>query len=99
MSFTTRLYEALTLIPHDTITNVARRVHRTVTKRHKWREALLNALVLAGFNFFSTLASISVTQIITEPEKALIAAAIAAGLGFFGRLMIERGISTGENQK
>lgn len=69
-------------------------------KNVSMKEALINAIIVAGFNFFSTLAGISVAKIVTEPSKALIAAGIAAGLGFFGRLMVERGvkISTQQNR-
>ncbi len=61
-------------------------------KSSSLKEALINAGIVAGFNFFSTLAGISVARIVTEPQKAIIAAVIAAGLGFFGRLMVERGV-------
>ena len=58
-----------------------------------WKDQLINAGIIAGFNFFSTLASLSVTQVITNPATALIASGISAGLGFFGSLMLQRGIS------
>ena len=62
------------------------------------KEAIINAVIVAGFNFFSTLAGISVAKIVTEPDKALLAAGIAAGLGFFGRLMVERGVRINTTQ-
>jgi len=58
------------------------------------KEQIVNAVIVAGFNFFSTLASLSVTQIITNPVTALIASATSAGLGFFGSLMVQRGIAS-----
>ena len=58
-----------------------------------WKDQLINATIVAGFNFFSTLASISVTKVITNPVMALVASGISAGLGFFGSLMIQRGIT------
>jgi len=63
-----------------------------LSRTRNWREALINAGIVAGFNFFTTLAGISVTQIIQDPVKALVASVISAGLGFFARLMVERGI-------
>ena len=58
-----------------------------------WKDQLINAGIVAGFNFFSTLASLSVTQVVSNPATALIASGISAGLGFFGSLMIQRGIA------
>jgi len=71
---------------------------KEVSKNASFKEALINAVIVAGFNFFSTLAGISVAKIVTEPNKALIAAGIAAGLGFFGRLMVERGAKINTQQ-
>ena len=88
------LRNGLSLIP----LYVKRDEHYQRTERHRhrryWADAIVNAAVLAGFNFFATLAGMSVAQIIQEPTKALIAAGVAAGLGFFSRLMVERGITT-----
>jgi len=58
-----------------------------------WKDQIINATIVAGFNFFSTLASLSVTQVVQNPATALIASGISAGLGFFGSLMIQRGIT------
>ena len=88
--------EGLSLIPLYTKTNK----HYAREERHHhhryWKDAVINAAVLAGFNFFATLAGMAVSQIIQEPAKALIAASVAAGLGFFSRLMVERGITVEE---
>ena len=91
VSFTARIRDGLSLVPvyFSNATNTIRNSHRRY-----WKDAIVNALILAGFNFFSTLAGLSVAQIITEPQKALVAAGVAAGLGFFSRLMVERGITT-----
>jgi len=56
------------------------------------RDQLINALIMAGIDFFSTLASISAAGIITDPARSLLAASIAAGLGFFMTLAIQRGL-------
>jgi len=60
---------------------------------NRWKDQIVNAVIIAGFNFFSTLASLSVTQIVTNPKTALIASGVSAGLGFFGSLMVQRGIA------
>jgi len=57
-----------------------------------WRDQLINAAIMAGIDFFSTLASISAAGIITDPARSLLAAGIAAGLGFFLALAIQRGL-------
>ena len=57
------------------------------------KDQIVNAVIIAGFNFFSTLASISVTQVVQNPATALIASGISAGLAFFGSLMLQRGIA------
>lgn len=61
-------------------------------RRFNWRDAIIDALIIAGLNFFATLSGISITQIIHEPCKALLASAISAGLGFFSTLALKRGL-------
>jgi len=56
------------------------------------KEAFINAAILAGFAFFECLAGMAIAGLLEDPVKGLIAAGIAAGLAFFGRLAIERGI-------
>jgi len=58
-----------------------------------FKDQLINASIIAGFNFFSALASMGVTQLTTDPLQALLAGIISAGIGFFGSLMVQRGIS------
>lgn len=59
-------------------------------------EALINAFIVAGFNFFSSMAGIVTYQGLVRGDVDLIAAALVsliyAGLGFFARLLAERGI-------
>jgi len=57
------------------------------------KDQLINASIIAGFNFFSTLASMGVTQLATDPLQTLLAGTISAGIGFFGSLMVQRGIA------
>jgi len=56
------------------------------------QDQIINAAIMAGIDFFSTLASISAAGIIVDPARSLLAAGIAAGLGFFMALAIQRGL-------
>jgi len=56
------------------------------------RDQLINAAIMAGLGFFSTLTSISATGIIADPATTLLAACIAAGFQFFATLAIQRGL-------
>ena len=58
-----------------------------------FKDQLINASIIAGFNFFSTLASMGITSITTNPLQAILAGIISAGIGFFGSLMVQRGIA------
>lgn len=60
--------------------------------RFSWREALADAAIIAGLNFFSTLCAIGAAQIACAPLEALLAASIAAGFGFFSTLAVKRGL-------
>ena len=61
-------------------------------KEEPLRDMLLDALIIAGLNFFSTLAGIGAVGITSDPVRSLIAAAVAAGVGFFSTLAIKRGV-------
>jgi len=61
-------------------------------EKFNWSEALLDALIIAGLNFFSCLSALSVLQILENPLQALVAAIISAGFGFFSTLAIKRGL-------
>jgi len=60
------------------------------------KDQILNAGILAGVGFFSTLASVQATGIIKDPVTAVVAAGISAGLEFFLSLAIQRGLKKGE---
>jgi len=62
----------------------------------EWPEALINAAIMAGVAFFSTLASLGATGLLADPLKGLLSAGIAAGLTFFSRLAVERGLPAPE---
>ena len=63
---------------------------RDPDNQYSWKDAIVDAAIVAGQDFFSTLASMTVTQIVHDPVQALIAASISAGLGFFVTLSIKR---------
>lgn len=56
------------------------------------KDQATNAAIIAGFNFFTTLAGLQVTGIVQDPAAALTAAGISAGLGFFISLLTQRGL-------
>jgi len=56
------------------------------------QEALLNAAILGGLTFFTTLGGIGAVGLLADPKLGLCAAAISAGLAFFARLAVERGL-------
>jgi len=79
---------------------VADRLHRAMTLvavavdegGGKLKEAVVNAGILAGLAFFSTLAGLGATGLLADPIKGLTSACIAAGVTFFTRLALERGL-------
>ena len=60
------------------------------------KDQLINAGIVAGFNFFSTLAGLGATRATQDPLVAVTAAAISAGLGFFATFMAQRGLKKSE---
>ena len=80
---------------------IKERIYRAVAivsdpdpEEFNWRSALADAGIVAGMQFFYTLAGISAAQVISDPIKALVAALISAGLGFFTTLALKRGLKT-----
>ena len=67
-------------------------------KEFKWKDAIINSLILALLNFFTTLAGITASGILSDPVRSLLAGVIAGGVAFFSRLAFERGIYRGENR-
>jgi hypothetical protein len=61
-----------------------------------WKDQIANALITAGFNFFSTLAGLGATSLTADPATALAAAGVSAGVGFFASLMLQRGLKKPE---
>jgi hypothetical protein len=60
------------------------------------RDQAINAAIIAGFNFFTTLAALGATGLLGDPQTGLIAAGISAGLGFFASLFTQRGLKKTE---
>jgi len=55
-------------------------------------DILENACIVAGYSFFTTLAGVRIAIVMTDWPATLLAAGIAAGLGFFGYLMMAKGL-------
>jgi len=85
---------------HTEMSHREKRLHKAQTfyndPENEFKEAVVNAAILAGLAFFETLAGMAIAGIMTDPVRTLIAAGIAAGLAFFTRLAYERGIKKEE---
>jgi len=80
------------------------RMNRNEVINHKnppngWKDQIINAGIIAGLNFFTTLAGLQVTQVVANPVTALLSAGISAGLGFFTSLAIQRGLVKRNSKK
>lgn len=56
-----------------------------------WRDAVIDAGILSGMTFFSTLGGLAVVNLLSNPH-AWVSALVAAGAQFFGVLAIKRGL-------
>lgn len=57
-------------------------------------DVLTNAAIMAGLNFFTTLAAMGATGLLADLKTGLLGAGISAGLSFFLSLAIQRGLVT-----
>ena len=57
-----------------------------------WKDALLDASIMAGLSFFTTLAGLGASGLLGDPTKALLSAGIASAVQFFTMLGIKRGL-------
>jgi hypothetical protein len=64
-----------------------------------WKSQVANALIVAGFNFFSTLAGLGAANLTADAATALAAAGVSAGVGFFASLITQRGLATKEGNE
>jgi len=78
---------------------IRNRVYRALSFRgdpdpenFNWKEAVYDALIVAGLNFTSTLAGVGAVGLLKSPCESLVAAGIAAGVGFFATLAAKRGL-------
>lgn len=55
-------------------------------------DQIVNAGIMAGLGFFSTLAGMSAAGLLENPASSILAACISAGLNFFSSLAIQRGL-------
>lgn len=53
-----------------------------------YKLAFADAIITAGFTFFSTLGGLGAVGILNEPKEALIIAGISTGIAFFASLMV-----------
>jgi len=57
-----------------------------------WRDALIDAAIMAGLTFFTTLGGLGATGLLADPQLGLLAALISSGTEFFAILAIKRGL-------
>jgi len=94
-SFERTLYRAFSFVETHTIYAVKEKVEETtqqVMESFNWRDAIYDAVIIGGLNFFTTLSSMSIIQIHTSPIDAVVAGIISFGLGFFTTLAVKRGL-------
>jgi len=94
-SFARALYRAFSFVETKTIYAVKERVGENTQQAMEsfnWRDAVFDAIIIGGLNFFTTLSSMSILQIRTSPLDALLAGSISFGLGFFMTLAVKRGL-------
>ena len=95
MSAKTRLMSAISFVKvkHNKVSKIENKETIKV-EEFDWQGAIADALIIAGMQFFYTLAGMSAAQITSDPVKTLLAATISAGLGFFTTLALKRGLKT-----
>jgi len=53
-----------------------------------YKTAIIDASIVGGFTFFSTLGGLGATGLMATPETGLLASFISAGISFFASLMV-----------
>ena len=61
-----------------------------------WNDALIDAGIVAGLGFFSTVGALGVSGVIESPMRCVLAGLIAAGIQFFTYLALKRGLTKKE---
>jgi len=59
-----------------------------------WLNAIIDSIIMGGISFVTTLTGIGVAGISAEPKQAVLAAGLAAALGFLTTLSLKRGLTT-----
>ena len=59
-----------------------------------WKNALIDAGIVAAVDFFATLGGLGVTGLFADPIKGMTAAGISAAGGFFFTLAVKRGVKS-----
>ena len=62
------------------------------TAQNDGLDMLINAAIMSGLGFFSTVAGLLASGLVTEPFNACFAAGISAGTQFFMSMAIQRGL-------
>jgi len=65
------------------------------TKKNPNSDLIVNALIVAGQNFFTTLAGMGAAGLLADAKAGMLGAGISAGLAFFSSLAIQRGLKKG----
>jgi len=55
-----------------------------------WADAILDAAIMSGLTFFTTLGAMGATGLITDMKQTLLAAIISSGTEFFAILAMKR---------
>jgi len=95
MSIGSAIYRAFSFVETRVIYAVKEKVEESTQQAMEsfnWRDAIFDAIIIGGLNFFTTLSSISILQIHTSPLDALMAGITSFGLGFFTTLAVKRGL-------
>jgi len=95
MSLGDAIYRAFSFVEARAIYAVKEKVEEATQRARRsfnWSDALCDAVIIGGLNFFTTLSSMSILQIHTSPLDALTAGFISFGLGFFTTLAVKRGL-------
>lgn len=65
---------------------------KVVDPPNGFKDQLINAGIMAGFNFFGTLVGMGAVGALSNPSLACMAGCISAGFAFFGSLVAQRGL-------
>jgi len=93
VSIGSAVYRAFSFVEARVIYAVKEKAgENTQQESFSWRDAVIDAVIIGGLNFFTTLSSMSILQIHTSPLDALMAGITSFGLGFFTTLAVKRGL-------